>query len=179
MSRIQGRFEALKKSGRKALIPYLTAGDPQPSLTVPLMRALVEAGSDILELGVPFSDPMADGPVIQRSSERALKHGIGLGDVLGMARDFRSVDRETPLALMGYANPIEAMGIERFLREAKGAGIDGVIVVDYPPEECVDFARRKAISIRSSSSRPRPPKNACKKSRAAAAATSTTYRFAA
>jgi len=141
MSRIRGRFEALKKSGRKALIPYITAGDPQPSLTVPLMRALVEAGCDIVELGVPFSDPMADGPVIQRSGERALKHGVGLTDVLAMVAEFRKGDRDTPIVLMGYANPVEAMGSERFFTHAKSAGIDGVIVVDYPPEECADFAR--------------------------------------
>jgi tryptophan synthase alpha chain len=140
MSRIQGRFAALAKAKRKALIPYITAGDPHPSLTVPLMRGLVEAGSDILELGVPFSDPMADGPVIQRSGERALKHGVGLGDVLKLVADFRKADSATPIVLMGYANPIEAMGIARFLREAKAAGIDGVIVVDYPPEECAEFA---------------------------------------
>jgi tryptophan synthase alpha chain len=140
MSRIQGRFEALAKAKRKALIPYITAGDPRPSLTVPLMRGLVEAGSDILELGVPFSDPMADGPVIQRSGERALKHGVGLADVLGMVKDFRKSDSATPVVLMGYANPIEAMGVEKFAVAAKAAGIDGVIVVDYPPEECVDFS---------------------------------------
>ena len=140
MSRIQGRFEALAKAGRKALIPYITAGDPHPSLTVPLMRALVESGSDILELGVPFSDPMADGPVIQRSGERALKHGVGLADVLRMVADFRRADSATPIVLMGYANPVEAMGIERFAAAAKAAGIDGVIVVDYPPEECLDFS---------------------------------------
>ena len=140
MSRIQGRFEALAKAKRKALIPYITAGDPHPSLTVPLMRALVEAGSDILELGVPFSDPMADGPVVQRSGERALKHGVGLIDVLKLVTDFRKVDTTTPVVLMGYANPIEAMGIERFATEAKRAGVDGVLVVDYPPEECAEFA---------------------------------------
>jgi tryptophan synthase alpha chain len=140
MSRIQGRFEALAKAKRKALIPYITAGDPHPSLTVPLMRALVESGSDILELGVPFSDPMADGPVIQRSGERALKHGIGLADVLELVTEFRKSDSVTPVVLMGYANPIEAMGIERFAAAAKAAGIDGVIVVDYPPEECLDFS---------------------------------------
>src|SRR3954451_7055413 len=139
MSRIQGRFEALAKAKRKALIPYITAGDPHPSLTVPLMRALVEAGSDILELGVPFSDPMADGPVIQRSGERALKHGIGLAHVLAMVSEFRKKDGETPIVLMGYANPIEAMGIEKFAAAAKAAGVDGVIVVDYPPEECLEF----------------------------------------
>ena len=140
MSRIQARFEVLRKAKRKALIPYITAGDPSPALTLPLMRGLVEAGCDILELGVPFSDPMADGPVIQRSSERALKHGVSLSDVLGMVRDFRHQNSQTPLVLMGYANPIEAMGVEKFVREAKVAGVDGVIVVDYPPEECEQFA---------------------------------------
>ncbi len=139
MSRIRGRFAALKKDGRKALIPYITAGDPQPSLTVPLLRALVEAGADVLELGVPFSDPMADGPVVQRASERALRHGVGLADVLGMVAKFREGDSATPIVLMGYANPIEAMGVENFLGAAKIAGVDGVIVVDYPPEECRDF----------------------------------------
>jgi tryptophan synthase alpha chain len=140
MSRIQGRFEALAKAKRKALIPYITAGDPHPSLTVPLMRALVEAGADILELGVPFSDPMADGPVVQRSGERALKHGVGLKDVLALVGQFRDQDKATPIVLMGYANPIEAMGIEKFAAAAKAAGVDGVIVVDYPPEECVEFS---------------------------------------
>ena len=140
MSRIQGRFEALARAKRKALIPYITAGDPHPSLTVPLMRALVEAGSDILELGVPFSDPMADGPVIQRAGERALKHGVGLADVLKLVTDFRKSDSKTPIVLMGYANPIEAMGVEKFVAAAKAAEIDGVIVVDYPPEECEQFA---------------------------------------
>ncbi len=140
MSRIQGCFQALAKAKRKALIPYITAGDPHPSLTVALMRGLVEAGADILELGVPFSDPMADGPVIQRSGERALKHGVGLGDVLRMVAEFRKGDAATPVVLMGYANPIEAMGIRPFLERASAAGVDGVIVVDYPPEECAEFA---------------------------------------
>jgi tryptophan synthase alpha chain len=140
MSRIQGRFEALGRDKRKALIPYITAGDPHPSLTVPLMRALVESGADILELGVPFSDPMADGPVIQRSGERALKHGVGLADVLKLVSEFRKSDTATPVVLMGYANPIEAMGTQKFVAAAKAAGVDGVIVVDYPPEECEPFA---------------------------------------
>jgi tryptophan synthase alpha chain len=139
MSRIPACFESLRKAGRKGLIPYITAGDPQPSLTVPLMRALVEAGADIVELGVPFSDPMADGPVIQRAGERALKHGVGLFQVLSMVRDFRKLDDATPVVLMGYANPIEAMGVEHFVDAAKAAGVDGVIVVDYPPEECGEF----------------------------------------
>jgi tryptophan synthase alpha chain len=141
MSRIAARFEGLRAAKRKALIPYITAGDPHPALTVPLMRALVEAGADILELGVPFSDPMADGPVIQRSGERALKHGVGLGDVLNLVTEFRKEDSKTPLVLMGYANPIEAMGTARFVAAAREAGVDGVIVVDYPPEECADFAQ--------------------------------------
>ena len=140
MSRIAGRFQALARERRKALIPYIAAGDPHPSLTVALMHALVEAGADIIELGVPFSDPMADGPVIQRASERALKHGVGLGDVLALVAQFRSEDASTPIVLMGYANPIEAMGMEKFVDAAQAAGIDGVIVVDYPPEECVQFA---------------------------------------
>jgi tryptophan synthase alpha chain len=140
MSRIQGRFQALGRDKRKALIPYITAGDPHPSLTVPLMRGLVEAGADILELGVPFSDPMADGPVIQRAGERALKHGVGLTNVLAMVADFRKADSSTPVVLMGYANPLEAMGTEKFIGAAKAAGVDGVIVVDYPPEECEPFA---------------------------------------
>jgi tryptophan synthase alpha chain len=106
---------------------------------VPLMRALVESGADILELGVPFSDPMADGPVIQRAGERALKHGVGLSDVLKLVQEFRKSDASTPVVLMGYANPIEAMGVEKFVAAAKSAAVDGVIVVDYPPEECEEF----------------------------------------
>ena len=140
MSRIQGRFESLQARGRKALICYIAAGDPHPSLTVPLMRGLVEAGADILELGVPFSDPMADGPVVQRAGERALKHGVGLADVLKFVMEFRTGDKATPVVLMGYANPIEAMGAENFIGAAKTAGVDGVIVVDYPPEECGEFS---------------------------------------
>ena len=140
MSRIQARFEALGAKGRKALIMFVTAGDPEPALTVPLMHALVESGADILELGVPFSDPMADGPVIQRASERALKHGVGLADVLGSVASFRKKNSETPVVLMGYANPIEAMGVDKFMAGAKAAGVDGLIVVDYPPEECEAFA---------------------------------------
>ena len=140
MTRIPARFESLRKAGRKGLIPYITAGDPKPSLTVPLMHALVEAGADIVELGVPFSDPMADGPVIQRAGERALKNGVGLKDVLQLVVQFRQKDRATPVVLMGYANPIEAMGVENFVAAAQAAGVDGVIVVDYPPEECAEFS---------------------------------------
>src|SRR5258708_18618952 len=141
MSRIQARFASLKNQQRKALIPYITAGDPHPSLTVPLMRALVESGADILELGVPFSDPMADGPVIQRAGDRALKHGVGLSDVLKLVAAFRKHDHDTPVVLMGYANRVEAMGVEKFVGAAKSAGVDGVIVVDYPPEECEEFSK--------------------------------------
>lgn len=135
MSRIASTFEALRKQGKKALIPFITAGDPGPALTVSLMHALVDGGADVIELGVPFSDPMADGPVIQRSSERALKQGISLKDVIGFVREFRATNASTPVVLMGYANPIEAMGLERFSDAAAAAGVDGVLVVDYPPAE--------------------------------------------
>ena len=137
--RIAARFASLAAARRKALIMFVTAGDPAPESTVPLMHALVEAGADIVELGVPFSDPMADGPVIQRSSERALARGVSLAHVLGMVREFRARDRDTPIVLMGYANPIEAMGGAQFVAAARDAGVDGVIVVDYPPEECGPF----------------------------------------
>ncbi len=141
MSRIQQKFEALRRSGRKALIPYVTAGDPRPETTVPLLHAMVRSGADIVELGVPFSDPMADGPVIQRSSERALKLHVGMDRVLAMVREFREKDRATPLVLMGYANPIESMGQHVFVAAAAEAGVDGLVVVDYPPEECAEFAQ--------------------------------------
>jgi tryptophan synthase alpha chain len=135
MSRIAATFAALQRQGRKALIPFITAGDPAPALTVPLMHALVEGGADIIELGVPFSDPMADGPVIQRSSERALRHGVSLRNVLGYVAEFRRNDGVTPVVVFGYANPIEAMGLESFAEAVAAAGADGVLVVDYPPEE--------------------------------------------
>jgi tryptophan synthase alpha chain len=144
--RISRRFATLAAARRKALIMFVTAGDPAPELTVPLMHALVEAGADIVEVGVPFSDPMADGPVIQRSSERALARGVSLARVLEMVREFRARDRGTPIVLMGYANPIEAMGGDRFVAAARGAGVDGVIVVDYPPEECAPFAEKLRAS---------------------------------
>ena len=140
MSKIQATFERLQAQGRKALIPFITAGDPDPGLTVNLMHALVEAGADVIELGVPFSDPMADGPTIQRASERALKKGVSLRQVLGMVANFRADNNETPVVLMGYANPIEAMGVKEFAAAAFDAGVDGVLVVDYPPEESVEFA---------------------------------------
>ena len=135
MSRIAEKMQALQKQGRRALIPYIAAGDPEPWITVPLMHALVKNGADILELGVPFSDPMADGPVIQRAAERALKHGISLTHVLAMVREFRDKDKTTPVVLMGYLNPIEVLGYARFAQEAAAAGVDGVLTVDLPPEE--------------------------------------------
>ncbi len=139
MSRIKTVFGELKGQGKKALIPYITAGDPHPEQTVPLMHAMVDAGADMIELGVPFSDPMADGPVIQRASERALVHKMGLRKVLAMVTQFRETDQTTPIILMGYANPIEAMGTAAFVQAAKAAGVDGVLTVDYPPEECEKF----------------------------------------
>ena len=135
MSRIPEVFARLKGEGRPALIPFVTAGDPSPAQTVAVMHGLVRGGADVIELGMPFSDPMADGPVIQQSSERALKHGVGLADVLGYVAEFRSTDTRTPVVLMGYANPIERMGIEAFIHRARQAGVDGVLIVDYPPEE--------------------------------------------
>ncbi len=141
MSRIQSTFAALSAQGRKGLIPFITAGDPEPGLTVALMHALVEGGADVIELGVPFSDPMADGPVIQRASERALANGVSLTQVLGWVREFRQRDAGTPVVLMGYANPIERMGERAFAQAAREAGVDGVLVVDYPPEECESFAQ--------------------------------------
>ncbi len=140
MSRIQTTFAALATQGRKALIPFITAGDPHPDLSLPLMRALVAGGADIIELGVPFSDPMADGPTIQRASERALAHGMSLRRVLALVQEFRKENAMTPVVLMGYANPVEAYGVEAFARDAREAGVDGVLVVDYPPEECADFS---------------------------------------
>lgn len=139
MSRIQTTFAALKARNKKALIPYITAGDPHPKFTVELMHTMVSNGADIIELGVPFSDPMADGPVIQRASERALVHKVGLRKVLELVKEFRVKDTATPVVLMGYANPIEAMGVSAFVTAAKDAGVDGVLTVDYPPEECHDF----------------------------------------
>ncbi|OGB23063.1 MAG: tryptophan synthase subunit alpha [Burkholderiales bacterium RIFCSPLOWO2_02_FULL_57_36] len=140
MSRIQSTLAALAAQNKTALIPFITAGDPDPAMTVPLMHALVAGGADVIELGVPFSDPSADGPVIQRASDRALAHGVGLRHVLEMVREFRSVNKNTPVVLMGYANPIERMGINSFIPAAREAGVDGVLVVDYPPEECQEFA---------------------------------------
>jgi len=140
MSRIAATFDALRAQGRKALIPYVCAGDPHADGTVDILHAMADAGADVIELGVPFSDPMADGPVIQRASERALTRGIGLRQVLEMVRAFRARDTRTPVVLMGYANPIERYGIARFPDDAAAAGVDGVLVVDYPPEECAAFA---------------------------------------
>ena len=140
MSRIAATFARLGAQGRKALIPYVTAGDPYADVTVELMLAMAQAGADVIELGVPFSDPMADGPVIQKASERALAKGITLTHVLEIVRDFRRQDDATPVVLMGYANPVERFGLARFVAEAKAAGVDGVLIVDYPPEESEAFA---------------------------------------
>ena len=148
MSRIKTTFEALAAASKKGLIPFMTAGDPDPARTVEFMHALAAGGADVIELGVPFSDPMADGPVIQQSSERALEKGVTLKSVLADVKRFRETDDKTPVVLMGYANPIERMGAEAFARAAQEAGVDGVLVVDYPPEESVDFAAKmKAADI--------------------------------
>lgn len=135
MSRIAACFQALQAQGKKALIPYITAGDPHPSITVPLMHSMVEAGASIIELGVPFSDPMADGPTIQLAHERALVHHTSLTNILAMVEVFRQTNQSTPVVLMGYLNPIEIMGYEAFAQAAQAAGVDGVLTVDLPPEE--------------------------------------------
>jgi tryptophan synthase alpha chain len=144
MSRIQTTFEQLKAQGRKALVPYVTAGFPFADITPALMHGMVEAGADVIELGVPFSDPMADGPVIQKAGEKALGLGVGLVQVLDHVRDFRKRNSNTPVVLMGYANPVERYdqihGEGGFVRDASEAGVDGVLIVDYPPEECEAFA---------------------------------------
>lgn len=148
MSRLAAKFTQLAQAKRKALIPFVTVGDPHPEFTLPLLHAMVEAGADILELGVPFSDPMADGPVIQRASERALAHKMSLRKVLAIATEFRKTDTQTPLVLMGYLNPIEMMGYEVFANVAQQAGIDGVLTVDLPPEEaegCVALLKERGI----------------------------------
>lgn len=146
MSRITTTFSQLKKDGRKALIPYVTAGFPFADITPALMHGMVAAGADVIELGVPFSDPMADGPVIQKAGDVALSFGIGMAQVLDMVREFRKQNAHTPVVLMGYANPVERYdqthGQDAFIAHASGAGVDGVLVVDYPPEECVDFAAK-------------------------------------
>lgn len=146
MSRIAAKFSALARAGRKALVPYITAGYPYADLTPELMHAMVAAGADIIELGVPFSDPSADGPVIQKANDRALLSGVGMAQVLDMVKSFRRADSTTPVVLMGYANPIERYeqrhGSNAFATDAAASGVDGVLVVDYPPEECVDFAER-------------------------------------
>ena len=142
MSRIQATFKSLKNKKEKALIPFFTAGDPHPDKTVEIMHALVESGADMIELGIPFSDPMADGPIIQRASERALKNNVGITTTIKLAAEFRRNNKITPLILMGYANPIEAIGIDNFISLIKDADIDGVVTVDYPPEESEQFVMR-------------------------------------
>ena len=144
MGRITDTFSALATQGKKGLIPYIMAGDPSPTMTVDLMHALVEGGADVIELGVPFSDPMADGPVIQKAGEAALRLHIGTTQVLDMVREFRQTNATTPVVLMGYANPVECYdlkhGTHAFVKDASAAGVDGVLIVDYPPEECEEFA---------------------------------------
>lgn len=149
MSRIEATFSALKAQGRKALIPYVTAGFPFADITPALMHGMVEAGADVIELGVPFSDPMADGPVIQKAGEKALSLGVGMVQVLDQVREFRKRNNTTPVVLMGYANPVERYDQKHgtpgtsgsaFVRDAAAAGVDGVLIVDYPPEECEAFA---------------------------------------
>ena len=146
MSRLDARLDALRVDGRKALVPFFTAGDPSLAATVPVMHALAEAGADVIELGVPFSDPMADGPTIQRSSERALARGAGLGHVLDSVRAFRERDAHTPVVLMGYLNPVEIRGHARFAGDAAAAGVDGVLLVDLPPEEADELRAALAAS---------------------------------
>lgn len=140
MSRLKTTFDRLKQAGKKGLVPYITAGDPTRESVVALMHALVKNGADVIELGVPFSDPMADGPVIQRSSERALARHVTLHDCLDWVAEFRKTDATTPIVLMGYANPVERFGVDAFVKAAKAAGVDGTIIVDYPPEECEEFS---------------------------------------
>ena len=152
MSRLAAKFQSLKTAGRKALIPYVTAGFPFADITPELMHGMVAAGADVIELGVPFSDPMADGPVIQKAGEKALALGVGMTQVLAMVKSFRAKDGTTPVVLMGYANPVERYdlvhGKDSFIRDAAQAGVDGILVVDYPPEECEEFAAKlKAKSL--------------------------------
>lgn len=139
MSRLARQFQQCREQGRSALIPYITAGDPEPDVTVPLLHALVASGADVLEIGVPFTDPMADGPVIQKACERALVHGTGLANVLDMVAEFRQTDEQTPVVLMGYLNPIESMGLEVFVDRAVNSGVDGILAVDLIPEEADKF----------------------------------------
>jgi tryptophan synthase alpha chain len=149
MSRIEATFAQLRKQGRKALIPYVTSGFPFADITPALMHGMVSAGADVIELGVPFSDPMADGPVVQKAGEKALALGVGMRQVLEMVRSFRTRDTKTPVVLMGYANPVERYdllrGKDSFIRDAAQAGVDGILVVDYPPEECQEFAAKLKV----------------------------------
>ncbi len=150
MSRIQTLFERLRGEGRTALIPFITAGDPSPELTLELMHRMVAAGADLIELGVPFSDPIADGPVIQRATERALAQNVSLRDVLGIVRRFREINDQTPVVLMGYLNPIEVMGSAIFAQAASEAGMDGALIVDVPPEEShelVDAVKAQGLDL--------------------------------
>jgi len=180
MSRISAKFAELQAQGRKALIPFITAGDPEPGQTLPLMHALVAGGADIIELGVPFSDPMADGPTIQRASERALAYGTSLRVVLGMVHEFRKSDATTPVVLMGYANPVEAYGVAAIRARLRTAsGVDGALIVDYPPEDVCGL-RRAVADARPRSDLPAGAdfgrNGVSPMSPNSAAATSTTFR---
>ncbi|HEX6834531.1 MAG TPA: tryptophan synthase subunit alpha [Rudaea sp.] len=148
MNRIDRRFAELKSAGRKGLIPFVTAGDPLPEATPAVLHALVANGADLIELGVPFSDPMADGPVIQHANERALARGVGLREILGWVGEFRKKDADTPIVLMGYLNPVEMYGYERFARDAVAAGVDGALIVDCPVEESQTIAMLRAAGLR-------------------------------
>ena len=142
MTRLSIQLAANKAANRKSLVTFITAGDPDLGMSLKLMHSLVAAGVDVIELGVPFSDPMADGPVIQRASERAVANGVGINGVLQLVRDFRATNTTTPVVLMGYANPIEHMGQAEFIQEAVKSGVDGALIVDYPPEESIGFAQQ-------------------------------------
>jgi tryptophan synthase alpha chain len=148
MSRIEQVFKDLKKQNKKALIPFITAGDPSVDLTLKILHQMVKSGADMIEIGIPFSDPMADGPVIQRASERALANNVGIKKTFEIVKDFRSTNKTTPIILMGYANPIEAIGLDQFLTLCKDSDIDGVITVDYPPEESENYVKKlKEINV--------------------------------
>lgn len=142
MSKIKSVFDSLDKKQSKALIPFITAGDPNPEITIEILHTLVDAGADMIELGIPFTDPMADGPVIQRASERAIANNVGIKKTIEIVKEFRQKNKHTPIILMGYANPMEAIGIDLFIQLIHEAHVDGVITVDYPPEEAKSFVEK-------------------------------------
>ena len=142
MSKIKSVFDSLDKKQSKALIPFITAGDPDPEMTIEILHTLVDAGADMIELGIPFTDPMADGPVIQRASDRAIANNVGIKKTIEIVKEFRQKNKHTPIILMGYANPMEAIGIDLFIQLIHEAHVDGVITVDYPPEEAKSFVEK-------------------------------------